>query len=555
MIGIFKNQSFLFLLQINMIAALGMNLVYATGQLNLGQAGFLAIGAYTTAVIDKVLGWPLAASLAASALAAALVALPVALGANRVRGIYLIMGTLAVGEVVRIVIGNVEAVGGLQGYSGIRPVSLSAVTITLILVFIGAGALMASPLGLKMRSVFDDEDAAAAAGVPTRRVKVISVVVSAAVVAIAGGLMAKWLLFIAPRNFGIDVSFRIALFTLIGGVHSLLGAIVGAFSVTYLLEVLKRISDVKSLPEWVRLIGTWRLVIYGALIMLLMAVRPEGLVTRQWGLFLGRPWRALLRRMARRRPVVQWANPRVANPSGNAPLLELSGISHDFGGIRAVRNVSLRINRGEILALIGANGAGKTTLTNVVSGRFPLQEGSVRLLGVELAGFRPERRTLVGISRTFQTVRMFAHLTVEEHLRLGWFARGDRQGPSLEEILALIGLEDKLDALPESLTLAEQRRLEIGRAIASAPYVVFLDEPSAGMNEEEREELAALIRSIRDRGVAVVLIDHNLDLAFGVADRVAVMDFGELLAVASPDEVFNDPRVRAAYLGTAEVNA
>ena len=158
MIDILTNESFLFLLALSIIAALGMNIVYATGQLNLGQAGFMAVGAYTAAVTDNVLEWPFVASLAAGALAAGLVALPVAWGANRIRGVYLIMGTLAVGELVRITIGNVDSVGGLQGYFGISPATLMQVTAVLLTTILFTTVLMKSPLGLRMRSIFDDEE-------------------------------------------------------------------------------------------------------------------------------------------------------------------------------------------------------------------------------------------------------------------------------------------------------------------------------------------------------------------------------------------------------------
>lgn len=554
MLDLFGNQSFLFLLIISVVAALGMNIVYATGQLNLGQAGFMAIGAYTTSVVDKVLDWPLALSLAAGALAAATIALPIAYGANRVRGIYLIMGTLAVGEVVRIAIANIDAVGGLQGYSGMQPISLGQATGALIVAALATTALMSSSLGLQMRGIFDDEDAAAAAGVPTRRVKVLAVVISAAVVGLAGGLMAKWLLFIAPRNFGIDLSFRIALFTLIGGVHSVLGGIVGAFLVTYLLEALRIIGANQALPAWVTVVGPWRQVIYGALVMLLMAVRPEGLVSRRWSLALVSPLRNVMRtRLTSRRS--RPAATEAETPVDGSDLLEIRAVSHHFGGLQALTNVSLTIARGEILALIGANGAGKTTLNNVVSGRYRLQQGSIFLNGQDLSHLRAHERVGAGIARTFQSVRMFAHLTVAENLRLGRLASRGRSDLSEEKVLSLIGLEGKMDALPDSLTLAEQRRLEIGRAISSAPVLIFLDEPSVGMNEVERQELAQLIRCLPTMGTTVVLIDHNLDLAFSLADRVAVLDFGRLIALDRPGEVAHDPTVREAYLGTSEVAA
>lgn len=550
MTAVLSNESFLMLLAINMVAAVGMNLVYVTGQLNLGQAGFLAVGAYTLAVLDAGYGWPLPLSLAAGALAAAVVAFPVALGANRVRGIYLIMGTLAVGEVVRVAISNVEAVGGLQGFSGQSPISLTAVVATLAVVLALAALVMASPLGLRMRSIFDDEDAAASAGVATRRIKILAVVISAATVAVAGGLLAKFFLFIAPRNFGVIVSFQIALFTLIGGVHSLLGALAGAFFVTYLLEFLRISQDVSWMPSSLAFLTGWRIVVYGVLVMVIMAALPDGLVSRRLALRLTAPWRWLLRGRSR---AADRGGPRVLQAPPDPSVVELEGISHRFGGLVALQEVSFGVREGEILALIGANGAGKTTLIDVVAGRHRCQAGSMRLRGEDLAGLRPERRVRAGVSRTFQSVRMLGHLTVDECLRLGRLAAGGRAAASVEELLDLIGLADRRDALPGALSLADQRRLEIGRAFASAPRVIFLDEPSVGMNEEERAELGELVQALRDRGSSVVLVDHNLDLALGMADRVVVLDFGRVLAVGSPDEVFEDPRVREAYLGSAEV--
>lgn len=565
MIDILTNESFLFLLALSIIAALGMNIVYSTGQLNLGQAGFMAVGAYTVAVTDNVLGWPFVASLAAGALAAGLVALPVAWGANRIRGVYLIMGTLAVGELVRITIGNVDSLGGLQGYFGISPATLMQVTAVLITTIVFTAALMSSSLGLRMRSIFDDEDASAAAGVPTRTVKITSVVISAAIVGLSGGVMAKWLLFIAPHNFGLELSFRIALFTLIGGVHSVLGAILGAFFVTYLLELLRVLGGSNATPEWLQFIGPWRQVIYGIFIMVLMVVRPEGIISRQWDLALTRPLRKLRRKSRHsgqedtlsKTPINPPLSSDVKKPDNSEsvrkPILRVDKLSHRFNGIVALSNVSLVVNESEILALIGANGAGKTTMINVVNGRFHLQAGSLQLLGSEMSTLSADQRVKAGVSRTFQSVRMFAHLTVGENLRLGQMASGTRETPSIEELVKLLNLEGKLDSLPDSLTLAEQRKLEIGRAIASSPMVVFLDEPSVGMNELERAELASLIKDVRDQGTAVVLVDHNLDLALSLADRVVVLDFGELLAEGMPSEIVNNPLVRQAYLGRTEV--
>jgi branched-chain amino acid transport system permease protein len=547
MLDILLSEPFLMLLGINIIAAIGMNLVYITGQLNLGQAGFMAVGAYSAAVADVELGLPLVPSLLIGGLVAALVALPVAAGAARVHGIYLIMGTLAVGEVVRIAFGNFDAVGGLQGYAGMSPVGLVGVYATLIVITLASVTLMSTHTGLQMRSLFDDEDAAAAAGVATRRVKIFSVVVSAAVVGIAGGLLAKYFLFIAPRNFGLDLSFRIALFTLIGGVHSLLGAFAGAFGITGLLEGLRHAGQLPGPGEAWEAVARWRLAVYGLLVMVLMSFRPEGIVGRRVGVALTAPFRQRFGQMRRARRDEEAAGP--SEPS-DGEVLEIRGVSHRFGGVVALRDVDLSIASGEIVALIGANGAGKTTCVNVVAGRYRCQEGSIRLRGRDMTGTTAHGRTRAGICRTFQDVRVFSHLTVEETLRLGHASGRGRRRPDVDDLLGLLGLEKKRDRLPGDLTLAEQRRLEIGRALAAAPHVIFLDEPSAGMNETERAELAELIQQIRRGDTAVVLVDHNLDLAFGVAERVVVLDFGEVIARGTPDEILRDERFQEAYLGS-----
>ncbi len=235
--------------------------------------------------------------------------------------------------------------------------------------------------------------------------------------------------------------------------------------------------------------STWRFVVYGVLVMVLMAVLPEGLISRRMALRLTAPARAVVRRiMLRNDAARQWPRSSRRRPGGR--LLEIDGVSHRFGGVQALDDVTFSVDAGEILALVGANGAGKSTLIDVVAGRHRCQQGSIRLGGEELTGLRPEARVRAGVARTFQSVRMFGHLTVEEVVRLGRRAAGQRPPPGVDEVLALVALEGRREDLPGSLTLAEQRRLEVARALAAAPAVVMLDEPSVGMNLEERTELA-----------------------------------------------------------------
>ena len=421
--------------------------------------------------------------------------------------------------------------------------SVAGVVTTLAVVVVLATLLMASPIGLTMRSIFDDEDAAAAAGVATRRVKIASVVVSAAVVGVAGGLLAKFCRYVAPdESLGILVSFAIALYTLIGGTHSILGALAGAFAVAYPARAAPSgRRHLAWVPAALDFLAAWRFVVYGVLVMVLMAVLPEGLVTRRMALRLTAPARVVVRRIMLRNEPVGPPGPEVDRPEPGGTLLEIGEVSHRFGGVQALDDVTFSVAAGEILALVGANGAGKSTLIDVVAGRRRCQQGSIRLGGEELTGLRPEARVHAGVARTFQSVRMFGHLTVEEVVRLGRRAARRRRPPGVDELLALVDLEGRREHLPGSLTLAEQRRLEVARAVASAPAIVLLDEPSVGMNLEERTELADLVRAIRDRGTTVVVVDHNLDLVLGVADRVVVLDFGRVLAVGPPDQVYRRP--------------
>lgn len=576
MIDILTNESFLALACIYAIAALGMNVVYVTGQLSLGQAGFFAIGAYAVGVSNAELGLALVPSLALAAVAAAVVALPVAAACSRLHGVYLVMGTLAIGELVRVAVGNVRALGGVEGYTGMEPVGNGAIYAVLVVCVAITVALMASSLGLRMRSLFDDEESAAAAGVPTRLVKALAVIIGAALVAIAGGLFGRSLLFISPADFGVSVSFSIALFTLIGGVHSVLGALVGAFGITALLELLRRVEDIDWVPAAFDFLGPWRLVVFGALVMLAMALAPDGLIGRSAALRLLRPLKRLRRSVVggdgraadassdgeatrtglpmRPQSAAPASRPEPGAPAADGePVLVAEGVRRTFGSVVALDDVSITVRPREILAVIGANGAGKSTLLDVIAGRYRLEDGSIRLHGKDIAALRPEARTRIGLSRTFQSVRVFSHLTVEESLRLGRAAAHGRQAPTIAELLELTELTARRDDLSGTLTLGEQRRLEIGRALASAPDVLLLDEPSAGMIDAERAQLAELIERARARGIAVVLVDHNLDLALGLADRVAVLDFGRLLTVTTPDRVLGDERVRAAYLGSAEV--
>jgi ABC-type branched-subunit amino acid transport system ATPase component len=246
-------------------------------------------------------------------------------------------------------------------------------------------------------------------------------------------------------------------------------------------------------------------------------------------------------------------------------MLAIEGLTRHFGGVRAVQTVDLAVGEREILGLIGPNGSGKSTIVNLVTGVLSPTAGRVRFGGRDITGLPPHRVLAAGIGRTFQNIRLFGGLTVWQNL---WVARPPRDGEGRRRFARLLGgdrrarlrsiegtldfcrLLEKKDELARNLAFGEQRRLELARALAAEPGLLLLDEPAAGMNLAEIEDLRQRILALREHGKTIVLIEHHMELVMGVADRVAVLNFGEKIAEGSPAAVQESERVREAYLGT-----
>ncbi|CAN5124570.1 branched-chain amino acid ABC transporter ATP-binding protein/permease [soil metagenome] len=540
MITVFSNESFQALLGINVLYALGLYLMMSTGQLSLGQAGFAAVGAYASSTANVTLGWPAWFSILFAILCAAIVAAPVAIGASRVRGVYLIIGTLAVGSVMATVIRNVEWLDDgntVFGQDRLEPVHILAACLVVLAIVL---SIERSRAGLMMRATRGDDDAARSLGVPTRMVRIAAVIAGAAFTGLGGALYAHTIGYIQPSDFGFALSFEIALFVLIGGTDHWLGPLVGAFLVSYL-------------PEAFRSFERYRELVIGLSLLATMIFSPRGILTRARIASILRAFRPGTstpeeeadESVAGSKPDSEVREPPTGPPGSWPVVLSVSGLTKRFSGLTALDGVDLDVRGGEILGVIGPNGAGKTTLINVATGLLPASAGKVELHGTDVTSLPAHRRARSGMARTFQAVRLFSDLTVQENLEVA-------QRASLPGQTALdrLGIRRFAAHLPSALPYGEQRKVQIVQALASEPSVLFLDEPSIGLDPEELDELGRAIVAIRDEGTGVVLVDHNLDLVMERADRIVVLDFGRKIAEGSPEEVLQDERVQVAYLGT-----
>jgi branched-chain amino acid transport system permease protein len=338
------------------------------------------------------------------------------------------------------------------------------------------------------------------------------------------------------ETFSIALAVDVVLMSALGGTRHWLGPAVGAVVITTLLYAFT--------GGEMAVAGR---AVSGLILIAVIVAMPEGI--------LGKALKRFGKKVVQSPPAREWPAPQ-AEPASAEPLLVVSGVAKAFKGVQALAGADLEVRRGEILGLVGPNGSGKSTLINVVSGHYAADAGSIRFQGEELTGLPAHRIARAGIARTYQIPRPFAQLTVLQNIALPpMFGRVamDRAGAEREawRWLEFTGLAAKAQRFPSELNLHERKFLELARALASRPKLLFLDEVLSGLTPGEMDGALRLIRAIRDQGAAIVFVEHVMRAVMELTDRVVVLTYGKTIAAGAPREVMQDPQVIGAYLGTA----
>jgi branched-chain amino acid transport system permease protein len=534
------------------IAVFGLSVVLGLcGQINLAQAAFFGFGAYAVGIGTTDLHLSYWLCLLIGCFAALLAGAFLGMSTLRLGGHYLAMVTISFQQIVTLVMINaIWLTHGPDGVSNIgRPELfrtsqgyLAFCVAMLAIVGYLVWHLPDTKIGRAMRAVRDNELAAGVNGIDVFRTKVYAFGICAGLGGLAGGLFAGGFAYVSPDQFSFAESIVFLTMSLLGGVASPIGSAIG----TGLLILI---------PEWLRFLKSipgLYLAIYGLFVILIIRFMPDGI----WGFVAAafERWRARIRTPAATKTLLL----KPATVGGDI-VLEVSGLSKHFGGLKAVDEVDIAVRRGGVHALIGPNGSGKTTTLNVLSGLYKATSGKILLDGTDITTMPPHLRTAAGLGRTFQNIRLFRSMTALENVEIG----AERPGNTMVgkggaaalteramEALTFVGLGSRANELITSFSYGHQRLIEIARALAANPTLLLLDEPAAGLNSTEKLELHELLKRIAAQGLTILIIDHDMTLVSEAAQHITVLNFGRRIADGESLAVLRHPDVVSAYLGT-----
>ena len=534
------------------------------GQISLGHTAFFGIGAYTSTLLGLKFGVSPWFGMFAGAGLSVLVAVCIGFPCFRLKSHFFALATIAFAEVLRLLASywrglTKGGVGllipfkpGVENFifHGKIPYAYIALCLMIIMILVSY-VIKNSRFGFYLISLREDQDAAESLGVNTTRCKLIALIISVLFTSIAGTFYAQYLLFIDPDTvFSLPFSVELPLLAIIGGLGTVIGPIIGAFILIPLDTLLR---------GWLGHISAGlNFIVYGIILVVAVIYFPRGIVG-----WLNTWYESFLMKLpgAKRSSETKGISepskeedPKDSEEKEIGPsLFTVQSLNKRFGGLAAVRDVSFQIKKGEILGLIGPNGAGKTTIFNLISGFLPPDSGRVEFKGEEVTGLRPPHKVCVKhIGRTFQLVKPFSNMTVLENVMVGAFSRVKSAKGAKEEavkVLDFIGLMAHRDSLASGLTIADRKRLELGKALATRPELLLLDEVVAGLNPKETEEIIEIIRAISHQGITLFIIEHVMKAIMTLSDRIIVLHHGEKIAEGTPAEISRDRRVIDAYLG------
>jgi branched-chain amino acid transport system permease protein len=579
------------------LTIIGLDLLTGVaGQVSLGQVAFMAVGGYVYGVLTVRHGVAPLVALLVGVGGSALVAAVLGAVSTRLRGLYLAIVTLAFGILVESVANGLDVTGGPSGLVGVPVFSVGGFAFDndvrfyyLIWGLVGIALLLVANLvrsgrGRILRAMNGDDVGARSLGLRTPRAKATVFILSACLASVAGSLYASYFRYLSPDMVGSSKSLEVITMLVIGGMGTLVGPLVGVALLTWLPLISQSFANYAPLATGVLLVLFLRYLpggLYGAFAEILVRARglgprrPPAVAAAGAAPRTGAPPGGDAPRFRR----AAAANGSAPAPDGSAPArddvpaLRIDGLSKSFGGVDAVRDVSFDVPDGSICALIGPNGAGKSTLFNLVTNLYRPDAGTVHLRGEPITGLTPDRVTKLGLFRTFQTSRVFPQLTVLENVlvgayrreRAGYVAQAVRTPATRAEeralqaeahrLLEVMRLDDRADDPVSSLSFAAHKYVELARALMAHPRLMLLDEPGAGMNDSEIEELASTLGAIHDLGHTLLVVEHNMSLVMGIADTVVVMDAGRLLARGPAPEIQQDEAVIDAYFGRTEAHA